>query len=319
MIDITFDNPMYLWYLISIPFLVYTHFYLMRHTKLKAMKFANFDALKRVSGERLITKNITVLVLRILIIACIILAVSGSTIWYQGKVSQNDFVIAIDSSASMAAQDLEPTRLELAKSTAIGIIRDLKTKSQIGIVTFAGTTFIDIAPIDNRDTLIKTIEAIEISKTGGTDIAGAIITGTNMLLSSPKGKTIIIMTDGSNTVGAFITDSVKNALDYAQRNHVVIHAIGVGSEQGPIGYLPEYYNVSAVYNENTLLELSNQTGGKYFKAEDTDAMAAIITQISDASDTAMIPVKLSYGLMLVVLLLLFVEWGFISTRFRRIP
>ncbi|MFH0869849.1 MAG: VWA domain-containing protein [archaeon] len=319
MIDITFDNPMYLWYLISIPFLVYTHFYLMRHSKLKAMKFANFDALKRVSGEKLITKNLTVLVIRTFIIACIIMAVSGTTIWYNGKVSQNDFVIAIDSSASMAAQDLEPTRLESAKSTAIELVKSLKTKSQIGIVTFAGTTFIDIAPIDNRDTLIKTIEAIEISKTGGTDIAGAIITGTNMLLSSQKGKTIIIMTDGSNTIGAFITDSVKNALDYAKRNHVVIHSIGVGSERGPIGYLPEYYNVSAVYNENTLLDISNQTGGKYFKAEDKEAMASIITQISEASDTAMIPVRLNYGLMLVVLLLLFVEWGFISTRFRRIP
>jgi len=319
MIDITFDNPMYLWYLISIPFLIYTHFYLMRHTKLKAMKFANFDALKRVSGDKLITKNLTVLIIRTFIIACIILAVSGTTIWYQGKVSQNDFVIAIDSSASMAAQDLQPTRLESAKSTAIELVKSLKVKSQIGIVTFAGTTFIDVAPIDNRDTLIKTIEAIEISKTGGTDIAGAIITGTNMLLSSQKGKTIIIMTDGSNTVGAFITDSVKNALDYAKRNHVVIHSIGVGTERGPIGYLPEYYNVSAVYNENTLLELSNQTNGKYFKADDEEAMKSIIAQISEASDTAMIPVKLSYGLMLIVLLLLFIEWGFISTRFRRIP
>ncbi len=319
MINLTFDNPLYLWYLLSIPFLIYTHFYLFRHTKLKAMKFANFDALKRVTGEKLITKNITLIVLRSILLACIILAVSGTTLWYSGLVNQNDFVIAIDVSASMAAQDIQPTRLEAAKNYANEIIDNLQTVSNIGIITFSGTTFIDSALIDNRDTLKKTIEAIEIAEIGGTDIAGALITGTNMLLASEKGKTIILMTDGSNTVGAFISDSVKNALDYAKRNHVVVHAIGIGSESGPIGYLPQYYNVSAVYNENTLLDITNQTGGEYYIVKSNADLRAAEDKLEEASNKAMIPVKLSYGLMLVVLLLLFIEWGLVNTRFRRIP
>lgn len=319
MINLTFDNPLYLWYLLSIPFLIYTHFYLFRHTKLKAMKFANFDALKRVTGEKLITKNITLIVLRSILLACIILAVSGTTLWYSGLVNQNDFVIAIDVSASMAAQDIQPTRLEAAKNYANEIIDNLQTVSNIGIITFSGTTFIDSAPIDNRDTLKKTIDAIEIAEIGGTDIAGALITGTNMLLASEKGKTIILMTDGSNTVGAFISDSVKNALDYAKRNHVVVHAIGIGSESGPIGYLPQYYNVSAVYNENTLVDITNQTGGEYYSVKSNADLRAAEDKLEEASNKAMIPVKLSYGLMLVVLLLLFIEWGLVNTRFRRIP
>lgn len=319
MINLTFDNPLYLWYLLSIPFLIYTHFYLFRHTKLKAMKFANFEALKRVTGEKLITKNITLIVLRSILLVCIILAVSGTTLWYSGLVNQNDFIIAIDVSASMAAQDIQPTRLEAAKNYAIEIIENLQTVSNIGVVTFSGTTFIDSAPTQDKDTLKKTIEAIEIAETGGTDIAGALITGTNMLLSSQKGKTIIIMTDGSNTVGAFISDSVKNALEYTKRNHVVVHTIGIGSESGPIGYLPQYYNVSAVYNEGTLQDIANQTGGEYYNVKTNAELRAAEDKLEEASTKAMIPVKLSYGLMLVVLLLLFIEWGLINTRFRRIP
>jgi Ca-activated chloride channel family protein len=319
MINITFDNPLYLWYLLSVPFLAYTHFYVLRHTKLKAIKFANFDALKRISGEKLITKNITVLVIRTLLLICLILSVSGATIWYMGEVNQNDMIFAIDISASMAAQDVMPSRLEAAKTYANELIDGMNTKSSIGIITFAGTTFIDSSLIDNKETLKKTLEAIQISKTGGTDIAGSIITGTNMLLGSPKGKTIIIITDGSNTVSAFASDSIKNALEYAKRNHVVIHSIGIGSETGPIGYLPEFYNISAVFNEDTLLEISNQTSGLYFKADTPADLARAIREIDSASEKSLIPVKLSYGLLLFSILLLFIEWGLISTRFRRIP
>lgn len=319
MINFTFDNPIYLWYLLAIPFLIYTHFYLFRHTKLKAMMFANFEALKRVTGEKLITKNIIILVIRVLVLSCIILAASGAIFWYEGSVNENDFVIAIDISASMAAQDIKPTRLEAAKETAIEFVDKLKSKSNIGVVSFAGTTFIDTVPIDNKESIKKTIEKIDISKTGGTDIPGAIITSTNLLLGSEKGKSIILITDGSNTIGAFIKDSIKNSVDYAVKNHVIIHSIGVGSDTGPIGYLPEYYNISAVYNENVLINISNATGGNYFIALNNDELIEAYGEINKAARKGFISVKLSYGLMLIALVLLFLEWGLISTRFRRIP
>jgi len=319
MINLTFENPLFLWYLLSIPLLIYTHFYLFRHSKLKAVQFANFEALKRVTGEKLITKNITVLFIRVTALICIIMAATGAIFWYEGMVSDNDFVIAIDNSASMTAQDIQPTRLEAAKKTAIEFVDELKSKSNIGLISFAGTTMIESTLIDNRESIEKTLENVEISETGGTDIAGAIITGTNILLGSEKGKTIILITDGSNTVGAFIENSVKNSIEYAQRNHVVVHTIGIGSDTGPIGYLPEYYNISAVYDENTLIEISNSTGGSYYKAVDEADLKSAYAEIRKAANKGFIPVKLSHGLILVTLFLLFLEWGLISTRFRKLP
>jgi Ca-activated chloride channel family protein len=317
--QITFENPTYLWYLISIPLLVYTHFYLLRHTKQKALKFANFDAIKRVTGEKIITKNITVLFVRILIITCMIFAVAGTTFWYEGKVSQNDFVIAIDTSASMTAQDIKPDRLEAAKKYATTLIDGISERSNIGIITFAGTTFIETTPINNKETLKTIIEMINITNTGGTDIAGAIITGANMLLPPDRGKTIIIITDGSNTVSAFMQDSIDKAIEYAKENHVVVHSIGMGSESGPLGYLPEYYNISAIYSEDNLFKISNATNGKYVHILNNEDIPSATGQIERETEEAMMPVHLNYGLMLIVLFALFLEWGFISTRFRRIP
>lgn len=319
MFRISFDNPVYLWYLLSLPFMIYTHFYLLKRSKAKAMKFANFEALKRVTGQKLMTRNIVPLIIRVIIIACVILAASGAIYWHQGRVNDNDFVIAIDTSASMTAQDIAPNRLEAAKNTAIDFVNSLKSSSDIGIISFAGTVFIESVPINNKDSLRKTIENMQVSDTGGTDIAGAIITSTNMLIASDKGKVIILITDGSNTLGAFMENSVESSIDYASKNHIVVHTIGVGSESGPIGYLPEYYNISAVYSENTLFEISNSTGGYYYKATDNAGLQGAYKNISDAATKSIVPMKLSYGLMLIALVLLFVEWGLMNTRYKKIP
>jgi Ca-activated chloride channel family protein len=319
MIRLSFENPVFLWYLLSIPLLAYTHFYFLRHTKRKAIVFANFEALKRVTKDKLITKNLTILVLRMIVLACVIIASSQATFWYDGKVSKNDFVIAMDVSASMAAKDIEPSRLEASKEVAKHFIDNLVVQSNIGVIGFSSTTVIESTPINNKDSLKKNIDAIDIAKTGGTDIAGAIITGTNMLLASEKGKSILLITDGSNTVGAFLEDSIQNSLNYAMDNQVVIHTIGIGSESSPLGYLPEFYNISSVYNNNVLQDISNQTGGQFFEIKDEASLQKAEIDINNASESALVPVELAPGLMLIALCLLFSEWGLISTRFRKVP
>jgi len=319
MIEFSFENPIYLWYLLSVPLMIYTHFYLLKRSKAKAMKFANFEAIKRITGKNLMTRNIAVLIIRVLVIICVIFAASGTVFWHDGNVNDNDYIIAIDVSASMTAQDIVPTRLDAAKQAAIDFVNSMKSSSDIGVVSFAGTVFIDSSLINNKDSLRKTIENIKVSQTGGTDIGGAIITGTNLLVGSDKGKVIILITDGSNTLGAFIENSVQSSIDYANKNHVVIHTIGIGSESGPIGYLPEYYNVSAVYSENTLFKISNSTHGNYYKAINMTGLEEAYRNMSDAAKKSVVPLKLSYGLMLIALLLLFIEWGFINTKFRKVP
>ena len=139
------------------------------------------------------------------------------------------------------------------------------------------------------------------------------------MLNSEQGKTIVLITDGSHTVGSFIEDSIKNSVEYAKKNHVVVHSIGIGSESGPIGYLPEYYNRSAVFDEEILMDISNSTGGKYFHALKSSDIEEAYEEISAAAKKGLIPLRLSHGLIFLALLLLFLEWGLISTRFRRIP
>ena len=99
----------------------------------------------------------------------------------------------------------------------------------------------------------------------------------------------------------------------------MIYTIGIGTNSGPIGYLPEYYNVSSVFDETSLQKIANETEGKYFYAGSNQELDATYKDILTNTTQAYIPVRFSSWLAVTALILLFVEWGFVSTRFRSIP
>lgn len=316
---LTFENPQYLWYLLSIPLLIVSHYAFLKYSKRKAMKFANFQALKKVTNQNIMTKNYFVLSIRMMILFLLILAIAKTTLWYEGFTNENDFVITIDTSSSMTAQDLLPNRLESAKEYSKQFVDKIQSDSKIGVVTFSGASFIEKIPTHDRSILQTTLSDIEIAHIGGTNIADSIVTSTNLLLPSNKGRTIILLTDGSNTASYFTRDPIVEGISYAKSNNIKIYTIGLGSDTGPIGYLPEYYNISAVYDEGTLLRIANETGGKFYDARNNDELQSAFDEIFSSSNIAFIGIDLGPGFLIFALALLFLEWGLISTRFRALP
>ncbi|MGV8140843.1 MAG: VWA domain-containing protein [Candidatus Woesearchaeota archaeon] len=314
-----FENPLYLWYLLSIPLLIVTHYAFLKYTRRRALRFANFQALKRVTDEKVVTKNHIILIIRVTIIFSLILAIAGTTLWYKGKTNSNDFVIAMDTSSSMTAQDFKPSRIEAAKDYIKTFIDNLDSSANIGILTFSGAAFIEHLPSTNKAEIKRAITDIQPAQVGGTDIAGAIVTSANMLLASEKGKIMILITDGSNTVSFFTKDPIDEAIKYAKSNSISVYTIGLGTTSGPIGYLPEYYNVSSVFDDTTLIKIANSTGGKYYYAGSNQELDATYKDILSQTKEAFIPLKLAPILAIVSLLLIFVEWGLINTRYRGLP
>jgi len=317
--QLMFENPVYLWYLASIPLLVMTHFLSLRAAKRKAMQFANFQTLKRVTGKRLVTKNILVLILRIIALSMLILAASGLRVWYLADQAENNYVIAIDVSSSMTAKDFDPNRLDIAKVYAKKFVDNLPSTSKVGIITFSGVSIVEQILSDDHIAAKSAIENIGVTKTGGTDISSALITGTNLLLAEPeKGHVIILFTDGSSTLGNYIDDSMNSAVDYLIEQQVVVHSIGIGSESGPIGYLPEWYNISAIYDAPNLVFISNQTQGMMIPASNDQDLEEAYIELLNQAEQGLVDFRLDLGLLMVGILLLFVEWGLINTRYRRI-
>ena len=317
--DLTFNNPGYLWLLLSLPLLAVTHFILLKYSKKKAMKFVNFEAMRRVSGITLLTKNISILVLRLSILLFLILAASGTSFWYYGKANENDFVLAIDASASMSTKDFEPSRLEVAKDAGIEFVDSLTTKTEVGLVSFSGIAFIEQLPTADLLKVKQRINNIDIMVSGGTDLSAAIITSTNMLLNSRKGKTIILLTDGSNTAGPFVDDTIQRGIDYAKKHHVIVHTIGIGTNESLVGFLPEELGVKSIFDASALEKIADETNGQFYKAEDKEDLISAYNDISEISEEGFLSIDLSFIFLLIALIIVFIEWGLINTRFRALP
>ncbi len=318
MISLFFERPEFLWLLLLIPFLIFTHFLFLRLAQNKAMRFANFETLKRVDGKRRLVKNWAVLFLRIFAVLFVIVALAELTVYYPGFQSDVDYVLAIDNSPSMVTEDITPNRLEAAKMHASIFLNSLSAQTQVGLISFSGITYVQNTLSTSHFDIGMNIELLDIARVAGTDTAGAIVAGTNLLTMTDNGRAIILFTDGIDTVGSYIDDSVTQAVQYAIENDVVIHTVGYGMVGAIAGYLPSIYNISASIDRERLDFVAQMTGGQSFYPTTNQEAQEIFTRLTSEASPAQLPYPLrQYGIFFA-LALLFVEWFVLNIRFRRI-
>lgn len=310
--EIVFNNQVHLWFLISLPVVVLLHYIMNRYAVKRALTFANFAALERVAKKPVISKQILFLTMRLLTLTAIILALAGITIFYVGESSEFDFVIAIDTSSSMLAKDFTPTRLDATKEGTTRFLKGLSTNSEVGLVSFAGTSYIEAFLTNDRKKLLDAIENMDVKPTGGTDLGEAIITSTNMLLSTEKSKAVLLVSDGESNVGV----PIEEAIQYANQHNVAVHTIGIGTEEGG---LFEEANVILRLDEETLKTIANQTGGTYSRATDNERLFQAHERIASSTTSKRLSFNLSFVLIVVALLLLFIDWSLISTKYKVSP
>ncbi|MBS3164083.1 VWA domain-containing protein [Candidatus Woesearchaeota archaeon] len=307
----TFSDPLYLTFLVSVPFFIVLHFLILKRMRARALKFANFEALQRVTGMQTMNKNITMLVLRLWAFIFLILAASGMVLWYTGEAAEHDYILAIDTSSSMLADDFLPTRLSAARQAAGFFLDNLPARTRVGLVTFSGTALARQLLTTDMALLNDAVDEIEPSRSTGTDLGNAIITSANLLLGAEKPRAVILLTDGQDTVGLSLDDAVR----YADQNQIVVHTIGIGTEEG--GSFIRSGLVSQL-DEESLQDIAQGTGGTYTQAQSQrdleDAYLAIATTTRQD-----VPVPLRMPLLLAALLILFTEWGLLNTRFRTLP
>lgn len=293
--------------------MVALHFFLMKYTTRRAVLFANFEALKRVTGSMVLSKNITILIARVLVVLFIILSAAGMTFWMSGTSSDFDYAIAIDASSSMLADDFTPNRLAAAKETAIDFIDSVDAEVSIAVVSFSGLSKVESSLTNDKEEAINAVKNIKISSSGGTDIAGAIVTAVNALGAETANKAgaVILMTDGQHTSGGPLDEGIT----YASQKDVSVNTIGIATEKGGAFELTQ---LLSTVDTASLQRIADNTGGKFFSAGNKAQMESAFTDIRSLSEQN-IPYPLEVPFLIIALVILLAEWTLLSTRFKILP
>lgn len=222
-------------------------------------------------------------ILQLAAIGCLIVALARPQSFNSrttSSVQGTDIVLAVDISASMAANDLQPNRFEAAKKTAADFIQG-RPDDNIGLVAFAGQS-LSILPLTNdRLTLIGAVNNLKMGDLdNGTAIGDGLASAINRVISGKaKSKSIILLTDGTNNTGEV---SPSTASDIARDKGVRIYTIGVGTDQtmavtDPYGFTTT--TVETKIDEDALREIAGNTHGKYFRARDEHALRDVFATI----------------------------------------
>jgi Ca-activated chloride channel family protein len=200
-------------------------------------------------------------------------------------------VISIDISSSMLAEDFAPSnRLEVAKRQAIAFVRG-RQADRIGLVAFAGEALTQVPVTLDYAVVEQAILEMRIgSLEDGTAIGSGLATAVNRLRRAPdKSKVVMLLTDGENNKGLI---DPRTAAAAAAAYGIKVYTIGVGTEgEAPIptgrslGGGFRYEVLPVKIDEELLTEIAKRTGGRYFRAKDSEALSRIFSEIDQLEKT----------------------------------
>lgn len=204
------------------------------------------------------------------------------------RASGIDIVVALDLSGSMAAEDFtlhgqDVNRLTIEKNVLEEFI-DKRPNDRIGLVAFAGQAYIAAPLTLDHNFLLQNLQRLDLHTIpDGTAIGSGLSAALNRLREvKSKSKTVILMTDGVNNAGKVMP---LTAAEAAQTFGIKVYTIGVGTRG--IARIPgrdafgnvRYFQQKVDIDEETLTEMAKRTGGKYFRADNTDTLRKIYGEI----------------------------------------
>ncbi|MNJ83036.1 von Willebrand factor type A domain protein [compost metagenome] len=281
-----FYKPHLLWLLLAIPALLFLWEYLQK-TRVGQLKYANSEQEQlsySIGWVRYIRWGINTCYA--LSMACLVLvlaepyntSIDPPKIDYKNGI---DIILSIDASGSMLAQDFDPNRLEVAKRVAKKFV-DSRKGDRVGLVVYEGEAYTACPATLDYKLLKKQISEIEPGYLEpGTAIGSGLgVAVTRLRSDSLPSKVIILLTDGSSNTGP----DPMEAAALAKAKKCKVYTIGVGANgmaptpvNTPFGVV--YQNVPVEIDEAILKDISQLTGGKFFRAKDEKSLEKIYTEI----------------------------------------
>ena len=307
-----FINALFLFLLI--PLLIFVYYKYNSNKKESILEFSSLKIIKKINVKQNLIRKHLPFVLVLIVLALIIIALANPQIITTGVQKGVNLGIVLDGSESMAASDYEPTRLEAAKNAVKSLVTKISEKNNVGVILFetgAGTISY-LTPV--KEKTLNSISSIQ-QGTGATAIGDGLSLGIDMVSSIlDKKRVIILLSDGIQNSGLV---SPEQAIQYAITNNVQIHTIGIGSEK-PIYLRDDIYGEPqyAELDEVTLRNISDSTGGSYFKSLDEEVLNQILLDLRSNIEYEQKLSTIRDGFIVAAIIFLLLDFYIIYGRYR---
>jgi Ca-activated chloride channel family protein len=285
--DITFLWPAALLGLVLVPLALLAYLLMQRRRDKYTVRFTNLDLLANVAPRRPGVRRHLPALLALLALTALVLGVARPQAAIKVPKRQATLVLAMDTSASMTADDVEPTRLEAARSAARTLLESLPDQARVGVVGFAQYAATISPVLSDKEAVLKAIE--DARPEGGTALGEAIdqalamgraATG-NAKASKKNGPpfAIIVLSDGASTTGRDPLSAAQRAKDAG----VPVYTVALGTDEGSVEVTDEFGQTHVVPvppDKETLQTIAETTGGKTYEAPTEEQLRSVYEEVA---------------------------------------
>jgi Ca-activated chloride channel family protein len=272
-----------LWLLLGVGALGGAYLILQARRGSYAVRFTNVELLDKVAPKRPGWRRHVPAVLLLLALTSMVVAFAEPVREAEVPRERATVVMAIDTSLSMQAEDISPSRIDGAKQAALEFVQNLPDEINLGLVSFNGVATVRVPPTTDRELVMAAIEDLELDEaTAIGDAIFASLQAIETVLPDESGTApparIVLMSDGETTAGR----PDEQAVEAARREAVPVSTIAFGTQSGVISIPPDPTQIPVPVNEGALQTIADGTGGSFFAAESTAELGAVYDDIGSS-------------------------------------
>ncbi|MFY1699539.1 MULTISPECIES: VWA domain-containing protein [unclassified Solwaraspora] len=292
------------WLLALLPVLAVTGLYVWRQFRRKAyaMRFTNVDLLRTLAPKGLGWRRYLAAGAFLLSLLVLASALARPSIDAEESLERATVILAIDVSLSMEADDVAPSRIEAAQQAAKEFVAELPEGYNIGLVAFAKSANVLVAPTKDRPAVTQAIDGLVLAEATAT--GEAVFTSLEAIrmvptdgAQGPPPARIVLLSDGYRTSGR----SVEEAAASAAAANVPVSTIAFGTDDGQVRIGGQVQRVPV--DRFALAELAEATSGYFYEAATATELSQVYEDMGSSIGQRTVPREITQWYAALALLL----------------
>jgi Ca-activated chloride channel family protein len=274
-----FEQPLWLWLLVIVAALVVAYVVAQRRRSRYAVRFATLPMLEKVAPRRPGWRRHAPALAFVAAMTVLTIAIARPVTDVRVPRERATVIVALDVSNSMAATDVEPSRLEASKSAAVEFVENLPEQFNVGLVTFAKSATVVTTPSTDHQATVDAIGNLTMSDS--TAIGEAVLTSLQSIQNlddeeDPPPARVVLLSDGGNTAGR----SLDEAAQAATQAGVPVSTIAYGTPEGTVDINGRTIPVPA--DGESLQGLADATSGSFYSAESDTELRSVYSDLESS-------------------------------------